>query len=310
MRLLLQFVVALLCATTAAAQDDDDEALYANWGFNLGWSYAKPSYPGLEALKERYDANTAFLHEPMQPGTYSSGGAFGLSFFSGRSAFSFDYHALGLTNTYRMESAAGEGLKDYSFKLYQHTGRWSYGYGIPWAKHGVCGIYAGAGIYFGTWDVKWRKPLDEKMKSTNIEDLKGLSLGLSPELTLRLFFLEIKAFYDYPLLKTDLAPVYNYLYGQAGAPSASGDSKLKTGLSNLGVCATVFIPFGKPSPVSHSGGTSGSGNDRDAREREQMKRDSEQNQKRVQENERSIRDYQRSNERRHEQERRDQYNRR
>jgi hypothetical protein len=306
MRLLLPLLLIFLCVTTAVAQDGD-EALYANWGFNVGWSYAKPTYPGLEAFKERYDASTSFKHEPMQLGTNTSGGAFGLSFFSGRSAVSFDYHALGLTNTYQMESEAGEGLKDYSFKLYQHTGRWSYGYGIPWAKHGVCGIYAGAGIFFGSWDVKWKKPLDEKMKTTNIEDLKGLSLGLSPELTLRLFFLEIKAFYDYPLLKTDLAPVYNYLYGTAGAPSAIGDSKLKTGLSNVGICATVFIPFGKPSPVNNSSRASSSTNDRDAREREQMKRDSERNQKGVQENEKSIQEYQRNNERRREQERRDQY---
>jgi hypothetical protein len=246
----------------------------------------------------------------MQLGTMSNGGALGLSFFSGHSAVSFDYHALGLTNTYKMEAEKGEGLKDYSFKLYQHTGRWSYGYGIPWARYGTCGIYAGAGIYFGTWDVKWRKPLDEKMKSTNIEDLKGFSMGISPELTLRLLFVEIKTFYDYPFLKTDLAPVYNYLYGQAGAPSADGDSKLKTGLSNLGVCASVFIPFGKPSPANNSRKASGNSYDRDAQEREQMRRDSERNQKGVQENEKAIQEYQKSNERQHEQERRDQYYRR
>jgi len=307
MRFLLSALFALLCYTSTHAQDDN--ALYANWGFNAGWSFAQPQYPGLDAFKERFDAVSVFNHEPMQLGTSANGGAFGLSFFSGHSAVSFDYHALGLVSTYRMEAATGEGLKDYSFKLYQHTGRWSYGYGIPWAKYGVCGIYAGAGFYFGTWDAKWKKPLDDKMKSTNIEDLKGLSLGISPELTLRLFFVEIKAFYDYPFLKTDLAPVYDYLYGEAGAPSANGDSKMKTGLSNLGVCATVFIPFGKPSPSGNTRRSSGS-NDRDASEREQMKKDAEQNQKGVQENEKRIQEYQKSNERQHEQERRDNYYRR
>ncbi len=309
MRLLLLAILVLLYAPCASAQDDD-EALYVNWGFNAGWSFAKPQYPGMDAFKERFDAVSSFKHESLQLGTMSNGGAFGLSFFSGHSAVSFDYHALGLTSTYSMESSPGEGLRDYSFKLYQHTGRWSYGYGIPWAKYGVCGIYAGAGIYFGTWDVKWKKPLDEKMKSANIEDLKGFSLGISPELTLRLAFVEIKAFYDYPFLKTDLAPVYNYLYGAAGAPSADGDNKLKAGLSNLGVCATVFIPFGKPSPANNDKRSSRGSGDRDAYERAQMNRDAERNQKGVQENEKSIQEYQKSNEHQHEQERRDQYYRR
>jgi hypothetical protein len=308
MRPILLAVLVLFCFVSARAQDDEE--LYVNWGFNAGWSFATPHYPGLDAFKERYDAVAAFNHDPMQLGTTSSGGAFGLSFFSGHAAVSFDYHALGLTSTYKMESTVGDGLKDYSFKLYQHAGRWSYGYGFPWAKHGVCGIYAGAGIYFGTWDVKLQKPLDTKMKSTNIEDLKGFSLGVSPELTLRLFFLEIKAFYDYPFVKTDLAPVYDYLYGAAGAPSASGDSKLKTGLSNLGVCATLFIPFGKPSPTGNSRQASGSSGDGGASEREQMKRDAERNQRGVQQNEKSIQEYQRNNERQHEQERRDNYYRR
>src|SRR6478609_9131653 len=123
----LLFTLLVLTLTISESQAQDDDALYNNWGFNAGWSFATPDYPALNAFKDRYDAAIGFKHEPMQLGTISSGGALGLSFFGGRSAVSFDYHALGLVSTYKMEASAGEGENEYSFKLYQHTGRWSYG---------------------------------------------------------------------------------------------------------------------------------------------------------------------------------------
>ncbi len=238
-------IFLLYCTFRLTAQDDD--AFYKNFGMNLGYAVAMPKYPALDAYKQHYDAETGFVHNPMQLNNQVTKGlSLGVSLFGFHDYMDFEYRVLASRGTY--ELPLNGNMKTYTFKQYQHTARYSYNRGFAFGKYGFVGIYAGAAIYAGTFGFKTKENDGKKFNALNMDDFKSFTIGVSPQLTLRLRFFELKAFYDYPFISTNLSPVYNKMFENAQVPGAGSDANLKSKLSNLGVSATFFIAFGEPKP--------------------------------------------------------------
>lgn len=244
-KFVLSFICLLILAQVSFAQDD--ETFYKNFGMNIGYAVAVPKYPAIDGFKKHFDGESGFSHVPMNlENTVSQGFSGGFSLFGFHDYMDFEYRVLATKGTYDLPKNSVQ--ENYTFKFYQHTARYSYNRGITFGKYGLVGLYAGAGIYAGTFGMKIKDPFDKKFQSLSVDGFRNFTIGISPQLTVRLRFFELKAFYDYPFLSHNISPVYNKMFQNAGATDASVDAGLNGKFTNFGVSATFFIAFGKPKP--------------------------------------------------------------
>ncbi|MEO6834063.1 MAG: hypothetical protein ABI378_15320 [Chitinophagaceae bacterium] len=242
-RTLLLIVLFFAFFNVAQAQDEE---WYRNFGMNIGWNFAQPKWDAFTGFQQRFNMESGFQHTPIVATDYANGGSFGFAIFAGNSMMDFEYRATGLKTSYSVQKDPSQAAQDFKLKLTQHSGRYSYAYGHSFGKYRTTGVYLGAGIYGGTWMMRTASDGKKLSRYNGADDFKGFSIGVSPQFVFRTHFLELKAYYDVPFIQTDLSPLYNALYKDYGAPSVSGDAKLKSGLGAYGVTATLFIAFGKP----------------------------------------------------------------
>lgn len=82
----------------------------------------------------------------------------------------FEYRSQALSGSYSMKPSPTEEMTDYKFKFYLHSGRFSYNYGWSFGKYRTTGIYFGAALYGGTFDMKMKYG-DKKYQRQTSHDL-------------------------------------------------------------------------------------------------------------------------------------------